>query len=228
MPVQLTSQILGEIEFNGGVVRLQFLRMTIDQFAAYSAEWSAWSERRKAEGGPSDVADVLTRARAPKTDAERAELEAHMTWLKDTFTAYVSVVDGELVLDGTSITTGAALFGVIANYINLVPRVLSELYYAQRLTEDQKKALKLVRGFVNSSAPNSADAAAAETETDRTTADSSGASSAPTAAPAALEASTASASASRPLDASVPLGTMDDSCSIDVLSDSSAALASGC
>ncbi len=224
MPVQLTSKIPGEIQFNDSVVRLLFARMSIDQFATYSAEWSAWSDKRAAAGGP---ADVLLRSRAPKTDAERQELDEHMSWLRRTFTDYVSVVPGDLTLDGTDVETGKDLFELIANYLNLVPTVLSELYYAQRLTEDQKKALRSLRDFGNSAVRSIAGAPVAATAIDATTTDSSGAASGAIAASAAPEASTASAAAS--------LGQVDDlsgpaaaSSSTDAQSDSSASSPSAC
>lgn len=134
MPVRLTKRHPYTITIDNQPVRLWFKRMDVEESEIFKAQFDAYNGDR---GKPDEVMASSTEVSAEY----RAWLRGNFTWLRDTFAAYITVEPGDLAIDDEPVVTGAALFEVIGSYVGLKTEILSNLYYAQVLTAEQKKTL---------------------------------------------------------------------------------------
>jgi hypothetical protein len=134
MPVKLTKNHPYTITVDGEPVRLAFKRMTVEEAEVFKAQFDAYNADR---GKPTELMVSPTEV-APEY---RAWLTANAAWLRETFEAYVTVAPGDLELDGRGIVGGLELFDALGAHHALRIEILSNLYLAQILTEEQKKTL---------------------------------------------------------------------------------------
>lgn len=182
MPVQLRKSDPYPILVDGEKVRLHFTRMSVVEFAVFSAKFGAFTEQRPtdADAKGDDAAEPgentpkveppkveppkvePPKVEPPKVDAEEEaeDRRKNAVWIRESFDKYVTVERGDyLAEDGTPITNGAHfLDNVLMGRWSLVVDALVELFMENKLTPAQKKTWQSQRGSETTSvAPPTAD-----------------------------------------------------------------------
>jgi hypothetical protein len=144
---------------DGEPIRVHFTRMTLHEFEAFNAVFTAVGSGRTSKPTPAPPADgappVLQIAQLLENAAEGRE---HADWMLDVFERYVTIAPGDLLDDGVVVTSGRRFAELMVGQDGVLVDTLAGLWLEHVLTPAQKKTSRLLRGSATGSgaAPNPA------------------------------------------------------------------------
>jgi hypothetical protein len=162
MPVRITNYHDYTVTVDGGDVRLKLARMTVLQFEAFNATYRAYMSDRGNPAKQTLPNDGETEEQVlAAVAAEQAYLHRKCEWVEDVLQRYVTVVEGDLVVDGADgqpeIVTRGKRFAEL--YATEASDVLGELWIRNGLSQKKRAALQLLAASDtgSSTAPSQAD-----------------------------------------------------------------------
>lgn len=150
MPARVSSHYDYTVHLEEGTVRLKIARMTPNQYEAFNAKFQAIQAGRGRPQIPEGASEDERFA------AELQWAQSNEEWTLGVFETYVTVVDGDFMVDGEAVTSGR-------RFVELCRaeggHILAEVWAQNGLTAEQKKTWRLQpdSGTGSSTAPSQAD-----------------------------------------------------------------------
>jgi len=126
------------IVFEGAPVNIEVKRQTLDEFLAFEGEYFTYA--RPMPGGFD----------APAEDIEKRKNDM-LAWLKQSFTDYVRLPEGEIDDEGIPVTTGEAFYELAAGQLDVKIDVMNQIWSHNRFGEEVRKKLRSLSGSATTS-----------------------------------------------------------------------------
>jgi hypothetical protein len=150
--IRTQSTFKSTLTIDDVAVNVRVVRMTNDQYDAFSEGYDRWTAPRGPEETP---------------DERRARERASAQWLREALDTYLQIVPGEMEHDGREITKGGDLLDIYGGREDVIPVALVTVLLENRMSEAQKKTSRLLLasafGSTNAPLPAAAGDAAAST-----------------------------------------------------------------